>query len=339
MANVVFGRGPGARALGITIMLVAGCGGREGDNAFVNGPSSGTGQTTGGTNNIVTTTGTGTSGEGGMVIAPPIGDLVPAESGGYKLGPAITGAGVTDTGLNGAAGEQGCGLLAGVVRDFKGFDQPGGHPDFQHFGGNDKTTGIVGPDIGPDAKPVYASKCEAAPAQGACPFGQQTTSKTDFDQWYRVTENVNKPYLIYFQFMPAGGGGQVTFDSKRFFPLDGAGWMDSGGDEDGKLHNFAFTTELHTKFKYAGGEKFTFRGDDDLWVFVNGKLGLDLGGLHTPVEGTLDLDASANNLGITKGGTYSLELFHAERHTRASNFRVDTTLVFVDCGTIPPDIH
>jgi hypothetical protein len=30
-------------------------------------------------------------------------------------------------------------------------------------------------------------------------------------------------------------------------------------------------------------------------------------------------------------------LFHAERHTNASNFRVDTNLAFVDCGTIPPD--
>ena len=39
---------------------------------------------------------------------------------------------------------------------------------------------------------------------------------------------------------------------------------------------------------------------------------------------------------ITKGNVYLLELFHAERHTTASHFRVDTTLTFVDCGIIPP---
>jgi fibro-slime domain-containing protein len=44
-------------------------------------------------------------------------------------------------------------------------------------------------------------------------------------------------------------------------------------------------------------------------------------------------------LGIEKGKVYPLELFHAERHTTASHFRVDTTLTFVDCGTIPADVH
>ena len=32
--------------------------------------------------------------------------------------------------------------------------------------------------------------------------------------------------------------------------------------------------------------------------------------------------------------TYDLDLFHAERHTNESNFRVDTNLAFVNCGTI-----
>jgi fibro-slime domain-containing protein len=53
----------------------------------------------------------------------------------------------------------------------------------------------------------------------------------------------------------------------------------------------------------------------------------------------VNLDASAGDLGITPGNIYPLELFHAERHTNASNFRVDTTLAFVDCGTVPPDIR
>jgi hypothetical protein len=39
------------------------------------------------------------------------------------------------------------------------------------------------------------------------------------------------------------------------------------------------------------------------------------------------------------GNVYPLELFHAERHTTASHFRVDTTLTFVDCGSIPADVH
>ena len=56
------------------------------------------------------------------------------------------------------------------------------------------------------------------------------------------------------------------------------------------------------------------------------------------MTGTVDLDVSAAELGLTKGEVYPLELFHAERHTVASNFHVDTNLSFVDCGSVPPDV-
>jgi len=65
---------------------------------------------------------------------------------------------------------------------------------------------------------------------------------------------------------------------------------------------------------------------------------MDLGGLHPARGATIDLDMQAGALGITTGNVYPLELFHAERHTNASDFRVDTNLVFVDCGTVPPDV-
>jgi len=259
------------------------------------------------------------------------------EVGGYSRGDAITGKGVTDTGLDGSTG---CGIVVGVVRDFKGINEAGGHPDFESFGPSDTATlGLVGGALGADGKPVYASKCET-PGMGktaACPWGQMTSGKTNFDQWYRFTDGVNMPYLLYFLFKPMGG--IATFNSQHFFPVDDAGFKSLAYADDFKQHNFGFTTELHTKFKYNGGETFQFEGDDDLWVFINGKLVIDIGGLHPPTKGKVDLDASAATLGISKGNVYLLELFHAERHTTASHFRVDTTLTFVDCGIIPPDVQ
>jgi fibro-slime domain-containing protein len=69
-------------------------------------------------------------------------------------------------------------------------------------------------------------------------------------------------------------------------------------------------------------------------VFFNGRLGIDIGGVHAAESAAFDLDANAGKFGLTKGSKYPLDVFHAERHTHASNFRVDTTLEFVNCDKI-----
>jgi fibro-slime domain-containing protein len=275
--------------------------------------------------------------------APPI-DFTMAETGGYKRGDQLAINAMSGPG----SGPKVCNTIVGVVRDFKGALpaaggslQPGGHPDFEVFEGRGKTLGIVAPELGADGKPVYVSKCEGGAAVSAmCPFGAMTTTKTNFDQWYRSIDGVNIPFLIYLQLVP-GLTGIPTFESGSFFPMDGGGWGNNGIGKDKAMkdvpRNFAFTTEVHTKFKYLGGEHFNFKGDDDVWVFINHKLAVDLGGLHFPEAGTVDLDAQAGTLGITKGGPlYDLDLFHAERHSIDSNFRIEMNFTFEDCGYVVP---
>jgi fibro-slime domain-containing protein len=265
--------------------------------------------------------------DGGVTFPSPT-QFTAAEIGGYSRGPRVSGS-------SGAMGvmQAGCSMLVGVVRDFKFANSAGGHPDFESLEGSGK--GMVAGTLGADRKPVYASKCERGNAfdRTICPSGATNTNKAAFDQWYRNDPTVNRPYLVFLKFEPQNGVS--VFQSDRFFPLDDAGFGNEGSDGC-SAHNFGFTTELHTSVRYDGGEKFTFTGDDDLWVFINGKLVIDLGGVHTASSATINLDAEASRLGISKGNVYSLDFFHAERHTVASSFRVETNLNFVDCGTVLP---
>jgi fibro-slime domain-containing protein len=301
---------------GLLCLAIAACGGDDGTPGTPlatggKGGSIGVGASGG----AIAVGGSGTGGSstgGGAYMLPD--DFTESDFGGFKLGEAVTDGNEPDLG----GGGMGCGaMILGIVRDFKDGSKDDGHPDFQTYGGSGEK-GIV-EDLLVDKKPVHAP--------GDHEF---TTSEDDFNQWYVNVAGVNQPYYVFFYLQP--NGNTLTFFSDAFFPLDGQGFGDEGHD-----HNFHFTTEVHTTFQYNGGETFRFTGDDDLWVFINDRLAMDLGGLHGPQSDEVNLDDAAADLGLTRGGVYPLDLFHAERHTSQSNFRIDTNLHFVDCGVIVDD--
>jgi fibro-slime domain-containing protein len=204
-------------------------------------------------------------------------------------------------------------VLPIVYRDFRGRDLSGGHPDFQYTTGDDR--GILATMFGADAKPVYA--------RGATGTSPTTNGQAAFDQWYRDTPGVNVT-IVETITLARSGAGTYVFDNGDFFPLDGRGWV-AMGMEAGRTggHNFHFTSEVRYWFQYEGDEVLSFRGDDDVWVFINGRLALDLGGVHGAENGSVTLDATAaGTLGLTLGGTYEVAVFQAERHTTQSSYRL-----------------
>jgi fibro-slime domain-containing protein len=213
------------------------------------------------------------------------------------------------------------------------------HPDFEAaFAGEDVTPLLVKTTLDANGKPVMDGRCGQGNVLAAqCPYGQQVTTAANFNQWYRDVSGVNLD-IAGTLLLPQQGSGSYVFDSgnRGLFPVDTKGWTSmsppmegtsvaNADVNDGRSHDFGFSTEVRYFFQYKGGESLTFSGDDDLWIFVNRRLALDLGGLHHRIEKSLSVDQSATTLGLAVGGLYEIALFHAERHTDASNFKLTLT--------------
>lgn len=121
--------------------------------------------------------------------------------------------------------------------------------------------------------------------------------------------------------------GIYRFENNAFFPLDNRGFGNESRDsENNRYHNYSFTMRLHTQFTYRSGLQFIFRGDDDVWTYVNNQLALDLGGIHNAVEDTIDSD-DLRRMGLVLNNKYSLDFFYAERHTNNSRIMIETNMI------------
>jgi len=211
-----------------------------------------------------------------------------------------------------------------LYRDFlySGTTSPGpGHPDFETFEGSG-TKGLVKDRLDMQGMPDFLS------TQG------QITSAESFFTWWHDTQldGTPNPYAKLVYLDKAGNpetltlaklsNGTYQFSSTEFFPIDDLGWNAGPSPQVTVGHNFSFDSELRYQFTYKGGEVFSFRGDDDVWVFINDRLAVDLGGLHSQLSSSIMLDTVAGTLGLVKGGMYEIAVFQAERHTVGSDYQL-----------------
>ncbi len=247
--------------------------------------------------------------------------------------------------------------LTGVVRDFKWKTQEGGHPDFEVVptGGYGHYMNNISENLDSDNKPVFvgggkkvstqwrdaqnrnihpsifnASLGDTAGSYTGTANSGGISSAESFQKWFREVAGMNMSKPVTLALNREEDSNVYTFDDRYdpvysqkggFFPINNELW----GNSPGQSKNYGFTFELATEFIYkpGTGQTFSFRGDDDVWVFINGKRVIDIGGVHSAVAQIVYLDRLLN---LNPNQTNSLRFFFAERHTTLSNFRIETTI-------------
>ena len=260
-----------------------------------------------------------------------------------------------------------------ISRDFESYSSGppvSGHPDFGTYCCDDslqKGKGVLRATLDTNHKPVWAGP-DPVPDPKQIGF----TGKTYFDQWYRDVSGVNMTYYQNLTLLQ-NATSKTTYamnsdtdapfyDLCGFFPLDDLSkplvdqntgkpvtYTDSayagrtchayqglGFGNSWANHNFSFTTELRYWFQYQGTEQLKFTGDDDVWVFINGTMAVEMPGIHNRAVGTVILDASKGtaqvgygdppssyttvDLKMTIGSVYEVVVLQAERWCCGSNY-------------------
>jgi len=187
----------------------------------------------------------------------------------------------------------------------------------------------------------YAEKCPACNKKYTVACFQNPSTATNNmtkvwrDSTYRGIDAFDRTYIpdgtalgTYYGSAPAGCAVR---------PGPGNGGSSSAGTTN--RANLSFCFESHAQFTYEKGQEFLFRGDDDIWIFINNQLVIDLGGIHNAAPGYVDLDTIKVPETLVEGKIYPIDIFFCERMATQSNVRVSTNMYITQKSSFTNEIE
>lgn len=203
----------------------------------------------------------------------------------------------------------------------------------------DKNTASVTDKVNGDTYtlPIYGMATDV--------FNKMILRQSDDDTYYYLDCYVDDGQVVLDKENKAIYNGDSGYKdgTKFFYPLTGEGYDKYLGDTTdmqpqttvdtkndwypvGANGNFTLKGEAQFIYRNADNLYFTFSGDDDVYLFINNKLALDIGGSHWPVEKTVNLNDLSAEYGLEEGQVATFTFFYMERCADASNFSIKTNI-------------
>lgn len=129
-------------------------------------------------------------------------------------------------------------------------------------------------------------------------------------------------------FLPTTGSTTFRQTNTPYFLDSGASERSAASFETQIGRDYNFSMEGHGQFVFNTEDNlyFTFEGDDDVYLFINNKMVMDIGAAHSITKSTFNLNDYIKECGLKDGEMYDFDFYYMERHSYGSNIRIETNI-------------